>query len=174
MKKILALILVLLVALPMTLALTRADLTNFGKVSRVSSLATSSPTLNLAKLTGIDSIRTPRVRLPSDCVKQATPETFDRLVLESDLPVVVDFWAPWCGYCTRFKPVFDLTCEEYKGRMNFVAFNTDMDEGIWARFGMRGIPTQIFFYQGSEVYRNVGALPIDSFRGVINSVLRNL
>ncbi|MDI6738321.1 MAG: thioredoxin domain-containing protein [Nanoarchaeota archaeon] len=181
MKKILALVLVLLIALPMALALTKADLMNFGKVSRVSPLATSSGfSADIGQKLFADRFREalgPRVRIPPgelECVKQATPETFDRLVLESRMPVVVGFWAPWCGYCTRFKPVFDHACEEYRGRMKFVAFNTDHDDGIWERFGMRGIPTQIFFYQGEEVHRNVGATTIERFRGILDSVLRNL
>lgn len=179
MKKILALVLVLLVALPMTLALTRADLLNFGSVQKVSPLATSASGLNLAKSVFADRFREitgPRVRLPpqAPCVKEATPETFNTLVLESNLPVVVDFWAPWCGWCARFKPVFDQACEEYKGRVNFVTYNTDLDEGVWARYGIRGIPLQIMFNDGSEVARNSGFVGIEVFRGWLNGVLRNL
>jgi thioredoxin 1 len=175
MKKILALILVLLVALPMSLALTKADLLNFGKVPRVSSLETSTPTLNLAKVQGIDRIRTGnRIMPPAPCVKQATPETFNTLVLESSLPVVVDFWAPWCHWCTLFKPVFDQACTEYKDRINFVAFNTDLDDGVWDRYGMTGIPAQIMFNDGAEVSRNGGYVEIERFRGWLNGVLRNL
>lgn len=175
MKKIIALVLVLLVALPMALALTKADITNFGKVPRVSPLATSSPTLNMAKLLGIDKIRAGNLRIPPPpCVQQATAENFDRLVLESSKPVVVDFWAPWCGYCTRFKPTFEQACTEYSDRMSFIGFNTDQDDGIWARFSMRGIPTQIAFNDGVEVARNVGAVTIGVFRGWLNTVLGNL
>ena len=176
MKKIIALILVLLVALPMSLALTSADLINFGKVPRVSSLATSTPTLNMAKVLGIDKLKPGRVRIPPQppCVTQATPETFNSLVLESSLPVVVDFWAPWCHWCTTFKPVFDQACTEYKGRINFVAFNTDLDESVWTTYGLSGIPAQIMFNDGNEVARNSGAASIERFRGWLNTVLRNL
>ncbi|HII16223.1 MAG TPA: thioredoxin fold domain-containing protein [Nanoarchaeota archaeon] len=164
----------------MALALTKADITNLGKVPSVSSLATGSSTISadFAKKLFADrfrDIRGPRVHIPvTPCVTQATPETFDSLVLESSLPVVVDFWAPWCGYCTRFKPVFDQACEEYKGKMNFVAFNTDLDDSVWSRYGMEGIPTQIAFNDGTEVARNIGYVPIERFRGWLNGVLRSL
>jgi len=174
MKKIMALILVLLVALPMSLALTSADLLNFGKVPRVSSLATSMPTFNFATVPGIERIRAGHRVPPRECVKQATPETFNSLVLESSKPVVVDFWAPWCGWCTRFKPVFEQACTEYKDRINFVAFNTDLDESVWAAYGIEGIPAQIMFNDGTEVSRNGGYVTIERFRGWLNDVLRNL
>lgn len=115
----------------------------------------------------------PRVRIPP-CVTQATPETFNTLVLESSKPVVVDFWAPWCHWCTVFKPTFDRACEEYRGRINFVGFNTDQDEGVWATYGLSGIPAQVMFNDGAEVARNSGAVSIELFRGWLNGVLRNL
>ncbi|MBU2638278.1 MAG: thioredoxin family protein [Nanoarchaeota archaeon] len=120
-------------------------------------------------------LRAPRVRIPVEhCVKAATPETFNSLVLESSLPVVVDFWAPWCGWCTRFKPAFDQACGEYKDRVNFVTYNTDLDEGVWERYAIRGIPIQIMFNDGAEVARHEGYFAIDLFRGWLNGVLRSL
>ena len=177
MKKIIALVLVLLVALPMALALTKADLTNFGKVSRVSPVAASTPTLNLAKLLGIDQIRSGHVRLPPEapCVTQATPETFNSLVLEeTSKPVAVRFYADWCGPCRLFAPIYDQACNEYKSRMKFVAFNIDQDRSMWTTYDIPGIPAVLFFNDGSEVYRSIGYISIERFRGVLNSVLRNL
>jgi len=172
MKKTIAIVLLALLVCSMSvLAVTLPKVTK-------KDAASSTLNRNLAQKLFADNfkdLRAPRVRIPPPaCVREATPDTFDRMVLESSLPVVVDFWAPWCGWCTRFKPVFEQTCNEYKGRMNFVSYNTDLDEGVWARFGIRGIPVQIFFNDGSEVERNEGYVPITVFRGVINSVLRNL
>ena len=122
---------------------------------------------------GIDKVGPPgRVRsLPPTTLRdtQATPETFNSLELESSLLLEVDFWAPLVPLVHHvFKPVFDQACTEHKGRINFVAFNTDLDESVWTTYGLSGIPAQIMFNDGNAGARNNGAASRKRFRGWLN------
>ena len=84
---------------------------------------------------------------------------FDQQVLEATTPVVVDFWAPWCGPCRMVAPILEELAGEYEGRVTIAKVNTDENQSVAGRFGIRGIPTMIFFNGGQEVDRVVGALP---------------
>jgi thioredoxin 1 len=89
---------------------------------------------------------------------QITDATFESEVLKSDIPVVVDFWAPWCGPCQMIAPVIEELAAEFDGKVKITKMNTD--ENITAsQFGIRGIPTLLIFKQGQVVDSIVGAVP---------------
>ncbi len=92
----------------------------------------------------------------SDVYIETTDQTFERDVLKSDTPVIVDFWAPWCGPCLMMAPAFESLAEEYKGKMVFAKLNTDDNMRTPSAFGIQGIPTLILFKGGKEIDRVVG------------------
>ena len=84
--------------------------------------------------------------------------SFDQFVGRSDLPVVVDFWAAWCGPCRAMAPAFEQAAGELKTRVRFAKLDTEQAQGIAARFGIRSIPTMILFRGGREAARTSGAM----------------
>ncbi len=84
---------------------------------------------------------------------------FETQVLQNELPVVVDFWAPWCGPCKMVAPILDKLAEEYSGKVVIAKVNTDEDQQYAMQYGVQGIPTMIFVNDGKLVHRQVGALP---------------
>lgn len=88
-----------------------------------------------------------------------TDAAFDVDVVKSDLPVLVDFWAPWCGPCRMIAPILDALAEEYAGRVKIVKINVDENSEAAATFGVRGIPALLLFKNGEIVGTKVGALP---------------
>ena len=100
-----------------------------------------------------------------------TDAAFQKTVLESSLPVVVDFWAPWCGPCKMVAPTLDKIAKEYAGKLVVAKVNTD-EHSDWAiKYGVQGIPTMLLVYDGKIVNRQVGALPEPMLREVIDQFL---
>jgi thioredoxin 1 len=90
---------------------------------------------------------------------QVTDATFKQEVLESDVPVLVDFWAPWCGPCRMVAPVVDEIAEQYNGQVKVVKVNTDENPSVASQYGIRSIPTLMIFKGGQRVDMVVGAVP---------------
>ena len=87
---------------------------------------------------------------------EITDQTFEQDVLKSDSPVIVDFWAPWCGPCLMMAPAFESLAEEYQGKVVFAKLNTDDNQHVPSAYGIQGIPTLILFKGGKEFDRLVG------------------
>lgn len=92
---------------------------------------------------------------------------FEQSVLKSNVPVIVDFWAPWCGPCKMVAPILDKIAKEYAGKLVVAKVNTDEDSEWMSKYGIQGIPTMLFVSGGKIVHRQVGALPERMLRDVI-------
>ena len=100
-----------------------------------------------------------------------TDATFDSDVLKSDLPVLVDFWAPWCGPCRMVAPVVEELSQEYDGKVKFVKLNTDDNPAIAGKFGIRSIPTLLIFKNGEIAGQVVGFRPKSELAKHLDSAL---
>jgi thioredoxin 1 len=101
-----------------------------------------------------------------------TDEKFDEEVLKSDLPVLVDFWAPWCRPCLAIAPAVEDLAKEYSGRIKVGKMNVDENPQTPSTFGIRGIPTLILFKGGKAVNQVVGAVPKTRLKIVIEESIR--
>lgn len=100
-----------------------------------------------------------------------TDESFEKIVMQSNLPVIVDFWAPWCNPCKMIAPTLDKLAKELEGKIIIAKVNTD-DHAEWMqKFGIQGIPTLLFVSNGKVVHRQVGALPERMLRDVVNQFM---
>jgi thioredoxin len=96
---------------------------------------------------------------------------FEESVLKSTLPVIVDFWAPWCGPCKMVAPVLDKIAKEQAGKLIVAKVNTDENPEWATRYGVQGIPTMLFVANGKIVHRQVGAMPEGILRDVLNQFM---
>ncbi len=94
----------------------------------------------------------------SDKIIYLSDDSFENDVLKSDLPVLVDFWAEWCGPCKMIAPILDDVSEEYAGRLTIAKLNVDQNNVSPAKYGVRGIPTLLLFKNGELAATKVGAL----------------
>ncbi|MBD3233386.1 MAG: thioredoxin [candidate division Zixibacteria bacterium] len=92
-------------------------------------------------------------------ITEFTDSNWDDEVLKSDLPVVIDFWAEWCGPCRMVAPIVEELSDEYNGKVKFGKLDVDNNSGTAARYGIRSIPTLLIFKNGDEVGRLIGAKP---------------
>ena len=100
-----------------------------------------------------------------------TDTAFEKTVLESKLPVLVDFWAPWCGPCKMVAPTLDKLAKENAGNLLVTKVNTDENPEWAMKFQVQGIPTMLFVSGGKVVHRQVGALPEPMLREVVNEFM---
>lgn len=99
-------------------------------------------------------------------------QAFEKVVMQSKLPVVVDFWAPWCGPCRMVAPTLDKLASEQEGKLLIAKVNTDENPEWAMRFGVQGIPTMLFIAEGKVVHTQVGALPEPALRQLVGEFLR--
>ena len=104
-------------------------------------------------------------------VKHVTDATFETDVLKSDRPVLVDYWAEWCGPCKMIAPILDDVSRDYGDRLQVAKMNVDENQQVPAQFGIRGIPTLMLFKSGELVATQVGALPKAQLTAFIDSHL---
>jgi thioredoxin 1 len=102
---------------------------------------------------------------------ELTDSNFDELVLKSDKPVLVDFWAEWCGPCRMVGPIVEELAGEYEGKAVVGKVDVDSNPGISTKFGIRNIPTLLVFKNGEIVDKQVGAVPKHILKGKLDAQL---
>ncbi|BEV70532.1 MULTISPECIES: thioredoxin TrxA [unclassified Paludibacterium] len=105
----------------------------------------------------------------SDLIQHVTDNSFEQDVLKADVPVLVDYWAEWCGPCKMIAPILEDVAKEYQGRLKVVKLNIDQNEQTPPKFGIRGIPTLMIFKDGNVVATKVGALAKGQLTAFVDS-----
>lgn len=104
-------------------------------------------------------------------VLEVTDETFDKEIMQCDVPAMVDFWAEWCGPCKMVGPVVAELAEQYKGKIKIAKMDVDQNRETPARFGIRNIPTLILFKDGEVAQTIIGAYPKGHIEGELKKLL---
>jgi len=107
----------------------------------------------------------------SNKIINVTDLTFDQEVLSSEIPVLLDYWAEWCGPCKMIAPILNDIADEYSGKIKVAKLNIDENPGTPAKFGVRGIPTLMIFKSGSIEATKVGAMSKSQLSAFINSTI---
>jgi len=107
--------------------------------------------------------------MASQKIQHVTDESFEPEVLKSEVPVLVDYWAEWCGPCKSIAPILDQVAEEYGGRVKVAKINVDENQQVPAKFGIRGIPTLMLFKNGNLEATRVGALSKSQLTAFLDS-----
>lgn len=107
----------------------------------------------------------------SDAIVHVTDASFESEVLNADVPVLVDFWAAWCGPCKMIAPILDELAKEYEGKIKVTKIDVDANTDTPAKFGIRGIPTLMIFKQGAAAATKVGALSKTQLNDFIKAAL---
>jgi thioredoxin 1 len=100
-----------------------------------------------------------------------TDAAFEKTVLQSPTPVIVDFWAPWCGPCKMVAPILEKLAMEYEGKVIVAKVNTDENPQWMEKYGIQGIPTMLFVANGKILHQQVGALPEPMLRNLLTQFL---
>jgi len=103
-----------------------------------------------------------------------TDATFEKTVLQSTIPVIVDFWAPWCGPCKMVAPILDKIAKDYAGKIIVTKVNTDENTEYAMKYNVQGIPTMLFIANGKVVHKQVGALPEQNIKMVIDQFIETV
>jgi thioredoxin 1 len=104
-------------------------------------------------------------------VTSVTTENFEKEIANSDIPVLIDFWAGWCRPCQMMGPVFEELAPDYKGKVKFVKINVEENEELAAKFGITGIPAIVLANKGKEVDRFTGFAPKDMLKAKIDFMI---
>ncbi|OZI30260.1 thioredoxin [Bordetella genomosp. 10] len=107
----------------------------------------------------------------SDQIKHVSDASFEADVLKSDVPVLVDYWAAWCGPCKMIAPILEEVAKEYNGRLTIAKLNVDENQDTPAKYGIRGIPTLMLFKGGQAAATKVGALSKSQLTAFLDGAL---